>query len=1024
MSELDVAVIGMAGVFAGGGTLSELQRDLRSGQCLISDITDADMGRRGASVRREGFVPRLGAIKDLALFDSEQLRMSERSAQIADPQLRYSMMVAADALRSTGYSPHSYKGRIGIFGGAAFSIEWCLAIQNALYASPIDVEINDLTLIERDFYMTRIAYQLGFTGPAVTVNTTCSTSLVAVHLAVQSLLADDCDIVLAGGCCLKPFWEGYPFREGGIFSQSGNCRPFDREADGTVLGEGCGFVALKRLEEARTDGDRILAVIKGSAINNDGGAKAGYAAPSVNGQAAVVANAIGISAIDVNRLAFVECHGTGTPIGDPIEVQALRDAMGQLGKQSPLYIGSIKANIGHVDAAAGIAGLIKVILALQDRMVYPLANFRQANPLCPLGDELIRIPTSAVPLPEGELFASVSSFGVGGTNCHVVVQAHDQDIKFENLPIRGARFDQYLRPSQRIAPATKASEPPAPQIPDDNIRASIIALFRSHFGDPDNINDVTIRDCGGDSIMTLVLAEEIEEQFGISMYANEITVDTTIDALTSLVAEKVGYSQSRAELPHASEAAAEARKLGQDPDNDGLAWVVANKLGHAQPHAEAVRGETTPADQKYELLLSQFRFFYPAVVDPVLDATAHVLQIDAAIAVERIQSAVRRLVDREFALRTGFKPADGRWACIIDAAEQPLQVLGDEYSNPAAIEQICRELVSAMAFDGRPLFHARLVESPGDNPRHLVLALHHAIYDGVSLTILLADLINEITGLSPIGKRESLVSFSHEQRRLISEGEFLEEEDYWQDPIWSSTAQLPQDFATESIAGLMGDELVFESRVPAEQTRELLRHLKRIKIGLRDLLLYATVQSLAGYAQADALQIMCLSNGRHVPVGMRKFDFSRTIGNLALTGLLCLGRSHQSSTLEGVREVARRLRSIPNEGIGHNLAAMAGDIGLPTSSVRYPAYDRQILFNFHGYDSYVGALEGADAISYLGERKYLPAGIERWAKLIFDVSFDQDELTFQCTYSRQQYTESTIGRLTEEIISTVTGWSV
>jgi 3-oxoacyl-(acyl-carrier-protein) synthase/acyl carrier protein len=1029
MSDLDIAVIGMAGIFAGGGTLSELRRDLRNGNCLVSDIKDRDLGRRGISARRANFVPRLGSVGDLGIFDNERLRMPERSAQIADPQLRYAMMVAADALRSAGYSPGSYSGRIGIFGGAAFSIEWCLAIQRMLYASPIDVEINDLTLIERDFYMTRIAYHLGLTGPAVTVNTTCSTSLVAVHLAVQSLLADDSDIVLAGGCCLKPFWEGYPFREGGIFSQSGHCRPFDSEADGTVLGEGCGFVALKRLEEAQGDGDTILAIIKGSAVNNDGSDKAGYAAPSVKGQAEVVASAIEISAIDVERLAFVECHGTGTPIGDPIEIQALREAMAKFGKRSPLYVGSVKANIGHADAAAGIAGLIKAILALQERMVYPLANFRHPNPLCSFGDGSIRVPVAATPLPDGDVFASVSSFGVGGTNCHVVVQAHDRGDTIESWPLSGRRFDQYLRvaapvpsaqPAEPISPREETGREPVSRSESiENIRISVADLFQSHFSEHGNIEAATIRDCGGDSIMTLVLAEELEERFGISMHANEITLDTTIDALTSIVTDKLGYCASSGhEEPRAGDASRQARAFPPSTGGDGLAWVVANRLDRTQHTARSV-ADLSSSEETYDLLLSQVRFVYPEVVDPVLDASAHVLEIDAAVPLDRIQAGFERLVRREIALRTGFQLVGGRWVCRADDSGPALEILSEEHSEGAAVEQICRDLVSAMAFDGGPLVRARLIDSLTDRPRLLVLALHHAIYDGVSLMILVADLLSEITSASSSAGRETLITYSRAQRRLIAEGAFLGEEAYWHDPLWSSTRALPQDFDTHSVAGLMGEELVLERRIPGAQTRALLKKLAHHKIGLRDLLLHGLVRSLADYADAGALQVMCVSSGRDVPTGMRNFDFSRTIGNLALGGLLCLRRPRQSSTVEAVRETARWLRSVPNDGIAQNLAGVDKRSGFNAGSIQYPAYDRQILFNFHGYDSYAGDLDQCSTMRYLGEKKYLPSDRERWAKLIFDITFESGELVLQCTYSMEQYRESTIGNLLRVMSDTV-----
>ena len=271
-----------------------------------------------------------------------------------------------------------------------------------------------------------MSYKLDLRGPSVTVQTACSTSLVAVHLACQSLIGGECDLALAGGVTVVvPQERGYTYRPGGILSPDGHCRAFDASAAGTVFGNGLGIVVLRRLEDALADGDAVLAVIKGSSINNDGADKIGYTAPSVGGQAAVISEALSVAGVHPSTIGFVEAHGTGTPLGDPIEIAALSTVFAQAGvRAGSCAIGSVKTNIGHLDAAAGIAGLIKAVSALQAKAIPATLHFRTPNPGIDYSTSPFFVNTSLLPWPDADhpRRAGVSSFGIGGTNAHVVLE--------------------------------------------------------------------------------------------------------------------------------------------------------------------------------------------------------------------------------------------------------------------------------------------------------------------------------------------------------------------------------------------------------------------------------------------------------------------------------------------------------------------------------------------------------------------------------------------------------------------------
>jgi acyl transferase domain-containing protein/thioesterase domain-containing protein len=361
-------------------------------------------------------------------FDARLFRYSPKEAELIDPQQRILLECSWEALEHAGYDPHRFPGLIGIWAGTGLNNYF---LKNIISRGSFEETAVSQTIInnDKDYAASRIAYKMNLRGPAVVVQTACSTSLVAVSTACQALLTYQCDMALAGASFLQtPRARGYLYHEGDIFSPDGYCRAFDKAANGTVLGEGCGLVVLRRLADAVDDGDNILAVIRGYAINNDGAARAGYTAPGVTGQMELVTTAMAMAGVRAEELSYIEAHGTGTQLGDPIEVAALTQAFKRSTDERGFCgLGSVKNNIGHLDVAAGIAGLIKTICALQHRQLPPTINIEELNPELRLEESPFYIVDRLTDWPQprhGNRIAGVSSFGMGGTNAHVVLEEY------------------------------------------------------------------------------------------------------------------------------------------------------------------------------------------------------------------------------------------------------------------------------------------------------------------------------------------------------------------------------------------------------------------------------------------------------------------------------------------------------------------------------------------------------------------------------------------------------------------------
>ncbi len=429
-----IAIIGMAGRFPGAASVEAFWRNIREGVDSISRLREQDLEDCFSAETRAGpaFVAARPILDDVDQFDAEFFGMYPREAALTDPQHRVFMECAWEALESAGYDPGDHSASVGVIAGCSLNtyfLHHVCADRRTIEEFTSDFQLGSYPTLMgagQDFLSTRVAYKLDLRGPAMTLGTACSTSLTAVVQACQCLHLRQADMMLAGGVSISfPQKRGYTYQKGGMASADGTCRPFDAAASGTVFGSGAAVVLLKRLDDAVAAGDTIHAVIRAASANNDGARKIGFTAPSVEGQVDVICDAHRRAGIDARSIGYVECHGTATPLGDPIEVAALTRAFRTSTEDRAFCaLGSTKANIGHLDAAAGVAGLIKAALAVRDGVLPPLAHFESPNPLLNIETSPFCIDKALRPWPEDQRArrAGVSALGVGGTNVHVVIE--------------------------------------------------------------------------------------------------------------------------------------------------------------------------------------------------------------------------------------------------------------------------------------------------------------------------------------------------------------------------------------------------------------------------------------------------------------------------------------------------------------------------------------------------------------------------------------------------------------------------
>ena len=422
LGQHDIAIIGMSGRFPGAATIDQFWQNLRAGVESVRFFSDEELLAAGVSpalLNKPNYVKARPILEQIDQFDASFFGYSPREAELTDPQHRLFLECAWEALEQAGYDPYRYEGLAGVFGGSNISLYLLgLASQAEVLAN-----VDDYQLVignDKDSLTTTVSYKFNLRGPSLAVQTFCSTSLVAVHLAAQSLRQGECDLALAGGVSVRvPTESGHLYQEGGMESPDGHCRTFDAQAKGGMFGDGVGMIVLKRLADALADGDQVLAVLKGSAINNDGALKVSYAAPSVAGQAEVVHAALEQAGVEAETISYIEAHGTATELGDPIEVASLTKAFRrQTDQVGYCAIGSVKTNIGHLDRAAGASGLIKTVLALQHKEIPASLHFQTPNPEIDFANSPFYVNTQlrTWKTERAPRRAGVNSLGIGGTS--------------------------------------------------------------------------------------------------------------------------------------------------------------------------------------------------------------------------------------------------------------------------------------------------------------------------------------------------------------------------------------------------------------------------------------------------------------------------------------------------------------------------------------------------------------------------------------------------------------------------------
>lgn len=553
-SKDEVAIIGMAGRFPGAKDLAEYWQNIESKNCSIINFSDQELLENGVSLHdlnNPNYIKSKGYLADADMFDADFFKFSRCEAEQLDPQFRIFLEESFTALKSAGYISENYLGKIGVFAGAS-NIDSYFS-NNLLQNTRSSLSADNFTKLlynAKDFLSSHVAYKLNLKGPAVTVQTACSSSLVSVITACRSILGGDADMAIAGGVSVTtPLKSGYSFQEGMMLSPTGRCRPFDENADGIVVGNGCGVVVLKKLSEALKHKDRIYAVIKGAAINHDGNSKIGFTAPGVSGQASVLREALKNAELSPEDISYIEAHGTGTVLGDLIEFESLNEVYSNTSRPNKIMLGAVKSNIGHLDAASGIAGLIKTVLALNKEKLPANASFNNENPRLNFSSspfEICKKPQRWG--PEGcSKYAGVSSFGIGGTNTHIILGQgvnaddvfHQETCVFNRKKYWKEKNEVDFLGYKTLASASSGIKSNLKKTDIKEIESAIKKIFEKIlFKDHVDVN-TTFDEIGGESFSALLIMHEINKSLGLKVPISVLDKNLTIKILSYVVASHV-----------------------------------------------------------------------------------------------------------------------------------------------------------------------------------------------------------------------------------------------------------------------------------------------------------------------------------------------------------------------------------------------------------------------------------------------------------------------------------------------------
>jgi 3-oxoacyl-(acyl-carrier-protein) synthase/thioesterase domain-containing protein/acyl carrier protein len=546
-----IAIIGMSCRFPGSNNPDEYWNNLYKGKDCISLLNNQQLIEHGIDdsvLMDDSYIKAKGVLDKADYFDPALFNMSPYEALAMDPQNRQFLECSYEVLHTTGYINKVNECRIGVVGGSSSISSYYY--QYVLTNEKIKTKLDPFQLSilnTNNFLTTYVSYKLNLTGPSFTVQTGCSTALTAIAVARQQLLMEQCDLCVAGGVCVSlPLLSGYIYKKNSIMSPDGHCRPFSNNANGTVPGDGIGIVLLKRLEDAVNDKDPIIAIIEGVGFNNDGSKKVGFSAPGVIGQSTALNQAYKEAKIEPSDVGFIETHGTGTALGDPVEFQALEEVF-HASKQC--YLGAVKSNIGHLDAAAGVAGLVKAALCLYHRQIPPTLYFDQPNPYIDFESSPFQINSQPIYWHQGNSarYAGVSSLGIGGTNVHIVLSEAPAELRYNkdtfkrNFPFQKNQYMLANNSSISTLPKEDKGELKNKVITHEyhNIESFIKEMWEDCLGYDEIELDIPFIDLGGDSISGINIIEEINQRYKTKLSAHDLITSHTVHDLSKLIYQSI-----------------------------------------------------------------------------------------------------------------------------------------------------------------------------------------------------------------------------------------------------------------------------------------------------------------------------------------------------------------------------------------------------------------------------------------------------------------------------------------------------
>tara|TARA_R110002072_G_scaffold271344_1_gene431324 strand:- start:5751 stop:7439 length:1689 start_codon:yes stop_codon:yes gene_type:complete len=551
---LDIAVIGTHVRVPGACNNKEFFNNLKTGNVSVDSFSHSSL------VNPDNWMGVKGLLDDYDCFDAKFFNISDNDASVMDPQHRVLLEAVWNALEVSGINPNQVHEIVSIFASCSANYKHWNALLNNNVNNDFNQSIAEYSQLlgnDKDFLATKIAHKLNFRGPAMTIQSGCSSSLVATHMACRALQNYESDLSIAAGVSIiLPMQNGYQVIDGMIYSPTGVCKPYSEDADGTIDGAGVGVLVLKRLEDAVNAKDNIWGVIKGSAINNDGNSKVNFTAPSVDQQMAVMEKALEVSGIKSSDVSYIEGHGTGTVIGDAIELTALDEVYGVSGNNN-CYIGSVKANIGHLDVASGIIGLAKVVLSLKNNMIFAQPNLHPVNTYIDSDTSKIRFSDKSILWGNEIKTAAISSLGIGGTNVHMILQNHSSMTDDIILPKTSFKKTRYISPAE-ISKLDNIDNDSVNDDDNDNINQSygnleleghIISIWNKTLG-TDNINITTDNffALGGDSLSSIGLVQEINQKLNMNLSPIIMFDCPTLDSLCDYI---ISEHQKNTEISYA-----------------------------------------------------------------------------------------------------------------------------------------------------------------------------------------------------------------------------------------------------------------------------------------------------------------------------------------------------------------------------------------------------------------------------------------------------------------------------------------